>query len=60
MANLSGRAYPEYLRELVSLGLLSEERDGDANSYTLTAKGLDFVNRVKEAQAFAAALGLTM
>jgi predicted transcriptional regulator len=57
---LSGRAYPEYLRELVSLGLLSEERDGDANSYTLTAKGLDFVNRVKEAQAFAAALGLTM
>jgi len=60
MASLSGRAYPEYLRELVSLGLLNEERDGASKSYTLTAKGLGFVNRVKEAEAFAADLGLTM
>jgi len=60
MANLSGRAYPEYLRELVSLGLLNENRDGTSKSYTLTAKGLDFVNQVKEAEAFAAEFGLTM
>jgi len=59
-ANLSGKAYPEYLRELVSLGLLNENRDGASKSYTLTAKGLDFVNQVKEAEAFAAGFGLTM
>ena len=57
MANLSGRAYPEYLRELVSLGLLNENRDGTSKSYTLTAKGLDFVNQVKEAETLAAELG---
>ena len=60
MANLSGKAYPEYLRELVSLGLLNENREGTSKSYTLTAKGLDFVNRVKEAEAAAAEFGLTI
>ncbi len=60
MANLSGRAYPEYLRELVSLGLLREDQDGGSKSYTLTAKGLDFVNRVKEAEALAADFGLVI
>jgi predicted transcriptional regulator len=60
MANLSGKAYPEYLRELVSLGLLNENRDGTSKLYSLTAKGLDFVNQVKEVETLAAEFGLTM
>ena len=60
MANLSVRAYTEYLRELVSLGLLNEDRDGASKTYALTAKGLDFLNQVKEAEAAAAEFGLTL
>jgi predicted transcriptional regulator len=60
MANLSVKRSAKYLGELVSLELLKEDRDGAAKSYTLTAKGLNFVNQVKEAEAFAAGLGLTI
>jgi len=60
MANLSVRTYTEYLRELVSLGLLNEDHDGASKAYTLTAKGLNFVNRVEEAEAAAAEFGLTL
>jgi len=60
MANLSVKRSAKYLGELVMRGLLREDRDGAAKTFTLTAKGLDFVNQVKEAEAFAADLGLTI
>jgi predicted transcriptional regulator len=59
-ANLSHERFVKYLGELVSRGLLKENRDSGAKSYTLTAKGLDFVNQVKEAESFVAAFGLTI
>lgn len=46
--------------ELVSRELLREDREGSAKSYTLTAKGLDFLHQMKETEAYAASLGLTM
>jgi predicted transcriptional regulator len=50
-----------HLGELVSRGLLKESRDSSARSYTLTAKGLDFVNQMKETEAFfVTAFGLSI
>ncbi len=60
MANLSVKRSAKYLGELVMGGLLREDRDGAAKTYTLTVEGLDFVNQVKEAEAFAADLGLAL
>jgi predicted transcriptional regulator len=60
MANLSTKRSVKYLGELVSRGLLMETRDGTATCFTLTAKGLEFVNQVKEAEAFVAGFGLTI
>jgi predicted transcriptional regulator len=59
-ANLSAAKCVRYLGELVSRGLLMETRDGTPNSFALTAKGLEFVNRVKEAEALVAAYGLVL
>ena len=59
-ANLSAERNVKYLGELVSRGLLMEDRDTVPKSYALTAKGLDFLNRVKEAEALVAAFGLAL
>ena len=60
MANLSTKRSAKYLGDLVSKGLLKENRDRAARLYSLTAEGLDFFNQVKEAESFVAALGLTI
>jgi predicted transcriptional regulator len=60
MANLSPKRSATYLGELVSLGLLMENQESAPKSYALTAKGLDFVNRVKEAEALVAAFGIAL
>ena len=60
VANLSAKGSPAYLEELVSLGLLMENREGRSKSYALTAKGLDFLNRLKEAEAIVATFGLEL
>ncbi len=59
-ANLSGGRSAKYLRELVSQRLIQEKRDGSTKTYTLTTRGLDFVNRVKEIEAFVAKFGLAI
>lgn len=58
MAKLSHERSVIYSGELVSRGLLNENPESVARSHTLTAKGLDFVNGVKETEAFVASLGL--
>ena len=58
MANLTTKRSSKYLGKLISNGLLKENQD--AKMYSLTAAGLDFVNQVKEAEAFIAAFGLTL
>jgi predicted transcriptional regulator len=59
-AKLSHERLVRYLGELVSRGLLKENRDSNARSYTLTAKGLDFVNHMKETEAFVTVFGLAI
>ena len=59
-ANLSQERSVKYLEELVSRGLLAENRDSASKSFALTAKGLDFVNQLKEVEALVAAFGLAI
>jgi predicted transcriptional regulator len=58
MANLPHERFTRCLKDLVSQGLLEESRDSVAKAYTLTAKGLDFVDRVKEVENFVATFEL--
>lgn len=57
VANVSSGRLETYLGELVSRGLLKENRES-GRSYALTVKGLDFVIQVKNAEAYVAAFGL--
>jgi len=59
-ANLSQERSVKYLEELVSRGLLAENWDSASKSFALTAKGLDFVNQLKEVEALVAAFGLAI
>lgn len=59
-ANLSHDRLVRYLAELVSQGLLEENRETTARLYALTARGLDFINQIRETQAFLAEFGLEM
>jgi len=57
---LSHERFVKYLKDLVSQGLLEENRDSVSKSYTLTTKGLEFVNKLKEVEDFVAAFGLAI
>ncbi|MDA4122704.1 MAG: winged helix DNA-binding protein [Thaumarchaeota archaeon] len=57
---LSHVRFVRYLEELVSLGLLEEDRNGLEKLYTVTARGLDFVSRVRETAALVASFGFTI
>jgi predicted transcriptional regulator len=57
-ANLSHDRLVKYLGELCSKGLLEEKQDADGKYYTLTQKGLDFINQIKKAEAFVMGFGL--
>ncbi len=43
-----------------SKGLLEEKQDEDSKYYTLTSKGLEFINQVKKAEAFVVGFGLAI
>jgi predicted transcriptional regulator len=59
-ANLSHDRLVKYLGELSSKGLLEEKQDQDNKYYTLTQKGLDFINQIKKAEAFVMGFGLAI
>ncbi len=59
-ANLSHDRLVRYLADLVSQGLLQEHRGATARFYALTAKGLEFINQIRETEAFLAGFGLEM
>ena len=59
-ANLSHDRLVKYLAELNTRALLEERQDPDGKYYTLTAKGLDFINQVKKAEAFVMGFGLSI
>ncbi len=57
---LSHVRFVRYLEELVSLGLLKEDRNGLEKLYTLTTRGLDFASQVRETAALVASFGFTI
>jgi predicted transcriptional regulator len=57
---LSHVRFVRYLEELVSLGLLKEDRNGLEKLYSVTARGLDFVSHVRETAALVASFGFTI
>jgi predicted transcriptional regulator len=59
-ANLSHDRLVKYLGELSSKGLLEEKMDEDSKYYTLTQKGLEFINQIKKAEAFVMGFGLAI
>jgi predicted transcriptional regulator len=59
-ANLSHDRLVKYLGELSSRGLLEERQDDDGKFYTLTGRGLEFINQVKKAEAFVMGFGLAI
>ena len=59
-ANLSHDRLVRYLGDLTQKGLLEEKLDGEGKYYTLTQKGLEFINQVKKAEAFVTGFGLTI
>ena len=59
-ANLSHDRLVKYIGELISKDLLEEKVEEDGKYYTLTQKGLDFINQVKKAEAFVMGFGLAI
>jgi len=59
-ANLSHDRLVKYLGELSAKQLLEERQDEDGKYYTLTQKGLDFINQIKKAEAFVMGFGLAI
>jgi predicted transcriptional regulator len=59
-ANLSHDRLVKYLGELTTKGLLDERQEEDSKFYTLTQKGLDFINQIKKAEAFVMGFGLAI
>jgi len=59
-ANLSHDRLTKHVGELVGKGLLTETQEGESRYYTLTQKGLDFIQEVKKAEAFVAGFGMSL
>ncbi len=57
-ANLSHDRLTRYLEELKFKALLTENQAEEGRYYTLTPKGLEFINEVKKAEAFVAGFGV--
>jgi predicted transcriptional regulator len=55
-ANLSHDRLIKYLEELKSLGVIQESGTGD-KVYSLTQKGIEFMNNFKKVESFASAFG---
>ncbi len=59
-ANLSHDRLTRYLEELKGKGLLNENQVEDGRFYTITPKGLDFINELKKAESFVSGFGLNI
>jgi predicted transcriptional regulator len=57
-ANLSHDRLTKHLTQLISLGLVVEEKDEDRAFYSVTEKGMVFIQEFRRIQAFAKAFGI--
>ena len=58
-ANLSHDRLVKYLEELKTLGVI-QENGTDDKVYSLTQKGIEFLNSFRKVEAFATAFGFTI
>jgi len=59
-ANLSHDRLLKYLEELKSLGVIEEVANDDDRFYTLTQKGIEFMNQFRAIERFAGAFGFVI
>jgi len=60
-ANLSHDRLIRYISDLVTRGLLEEKQDEETNRYyVLTPAGMNFINELRRAEAFAAGFGISL
>jgi len=59
-ANLSHDRLLKYLEELKSLGIIEEVANDDDRFYTLTQKGIEFMNQFRAIERFAGAFGFVI
>jgi predicted transcriptional regulator len=59
-ANLSHDRLVKHLEELKSLGVVGEVTDQDARFYSLTHRGIEFLNQFRAVDRFAAAFGFVI
>ncbi|NHV99650.1 MAG: winged helix DNA-binding protein [Thaumarchaeota archaeon] len=57
-ANLSHDRLTKHLAQLINLGLIVEEKEEDRVFYSLTEKGMAFIQEFRRIQAFAKAFGI--
>jgi len=58
-ANLSNDRLVKYLEELKALGVIQESIDED-KTYSLTQKGIEFLNDFRKVESFAGAFGFKL
>lgn len=59
-ANLSHERLMKYLKQLIDLGLVSEEKGDDGRVFKLTDKGRAFILEFVKIEKFAEAFGITV
>jgi predicted transcriptional regulator len=59
-ANLSHDRLQKYLEELKTLGVIEEKSDGNDKYYSLTQKGIEFLNQFRGVERFATAFGFVI
>jgi predicted transcriptional regulator len=59
-ANLSHERLMKHLKQLIDLGLVSEEKGADGRVFKLTDKGRAFILEFKKIEKFAEAFGITI
>ncbi|MEM2940380.1 MAG: winged helix-turn-helix domain-containing protein [Thermoproteota archaeon] len=57
-ANLSHDRLMRHLTQLINLGLVAEEREEDRVFYSITEKGMKFLQEFRKIQEFAKAFGI--
>lgn len=58
-SNLSYQMMDEYLKDLIEKGFILESKDKDQKTYSLTQKGLDYLNQFKVINEFMDSFGLS-
>jgi len=57
-SNLSHQMMEEYLKELIEKGFITEKKEGRSRTYSITEKGVEYLNKYKLITEFSESFGL--